>query len=109
MRIGIDASPLPLEPVGAGTYIIQLIRALAEINSAHDLFVFLHSSRLPLFDGIPVGRIKFIPISDSTPALRLIWEQVRLPALARQYKLDLVHSLHYTSPYKLPSLSVVTS
>jgi glycosyltransferase involved in cell wall biosynthesis len=108
MHIGIDASPLPLEPVGAGTYIIQLIRALVEINSEHDLFVFLHRTRLPLFDDLPGGRIKFIPISDSTPALRLIWEQVGLPALARQCELDLLHSLHYTSPYKLPCLSVVT-
>ncbi len=108
MRIGLDATPLPLEPAGAGTYIIQLIHALAELNSENDLFVFLHRSRLPLFDEIPVGRIKFIPISDNTPAWRLIWEQVRLPSLVRQYELDLLHSLHYTSPFKLPCLSVVT-
>ena len=108
MRIGIDATPLPLEPVGAGTYIIQLIRALAELNSEPDLFVFVHQNRLELFEGLPAGRIKFIPVSDKTPALRLIWEQVELPRLARQFELNLLHSLHYTSPYKLPCLSVVT-
>jgi len=108
MRIGLDATPLPLEPTGAGTYILQLIHALAELDSENDLFVFLHRSRLPLFDEMPVGRIKFIPISDNTPAWRLIWEQVGLPSLVRQYELDLLHSLHYTSPFKLPCLSVVT-
>ncbi len=42
------------------------------------------------------------------PAVRLVWEQVRLPALVKRSAVDLLHSLHYTRPAVLPCASVVT-
>ena len=47
MRIGIDATALPSEPVGAGTYMIQLIRALTGLETEHELVIFAQR---------PVGR-----------------------------------------------------
>ncbi len=44
MRIGIDASALPPEPVGAGNYIIQLIRALTALESEHQFTIFAQQS-----------------------------------------------------------------
>ena len=43
-RIGIDATALPKEPVGAGTYIIQLIRALAALDTDHIFVIFAQES-----------------------------------------------------------------
>jgi hypothetical protein len=40
--------------------------------------------------------------------MRLLWEQVELPRLARQLNLNLLHSLHYTRPYRLSCASIVT-
>lgn len=108
MRIGIDATSLPVEPAGAGTYIIQLVRALAGINTDHELFVFVHRSRLVHFQDHQASRMHFVPVQDKSPALRLIWEQLALPGLANRYNLDLLHSLHYTRPTILSCLSIVT-
>jgi glycosyltransferase involved in cell wall biosynthesis len=108
MRIGIDATPLPSQPVGAGTYIIELVRALAELNSDHQFVVFAHHSRLSLFGDCPNQLVQWISVKDKPPALRFAWEQIMLPGLANRLDLDILHSLHYTSPRKLGCASVVT-
>ncbi len=48
MKIGIDATALPPQPVGAGNYIIQLIRALAELDeeASYTIFVQPHGREL---------------------------------------------------------------
>ena len=40
MRIGIDATALPPQPVGAGNYIIQLIRALSDLDVEDEFVIF---------------------------------------------------------------------
>jgi len=108
MKIGIDATPLPQNPVGAGVYIIQLIRALSQIELGHELIVFAHHFGHELIDIPESKNIKWIIVKEKNPALRLIWEQITLPYLARKTKLDLLHSLHYTRPIFLPCKSIVT-
>ena len=108
MRIGIDATALPPEPVGAGTYIIQLVRALADSDSDHEWVVFAHRSRIELFGEMPGRTMEWIPIRDKSPFQRLIWEQTTLPTVAKQTRLDILHSLHYTRPNRLECASVVT-
>ncbi len=112
MRIGIDATALPPQPVGAGNYIIHFTRALthalAELDIEAELVIFSHASRQPLL-GIETGpRIQLVTLPDLPPARRLVWEQTALPGLARRHRLDLLHSLHYTMPVFLPCPSVVT-
>lgn len=108
MRIGIDATPLPAQPVGAGVYIIQLIRALATEPGAHRLVVFAQRGRRDLIDTPRLTGVEWIETPDLSPARRLVWEQVALPALARRAGVEVLHSLHYTRPYFLPCASVVT-
>jgi glycosyltransferase involved in cell wall biosynthesis len=108
MRIGIDATALPPEPVGAGTYMIQLIRALTALEAEYELVIFAQSSGRALIGTLPYDHLAWITVSDKNPALRLIWEQTVLPVLASRAGLDLLHSLHYTRPYRLGCSSVVT-
>ncbi len=122
MRIGIDATPLPPNPVGAGNYIIQLVRALLTLGSEHQFVIFVQHSGYHYLkkaddtpaqvDSAPKSRPvpapEWVITSDKPPALRLLWEQTVLPALASRYRLDLLHSLHYTRPVFLPCASVVT-
>lgn len=108
MRIGIDATALPLQPVGAGNYIIHFTQALANLEINDELVIFTYASRQPLFGIQPGSRVKLIALPELSPPRRLIWEQTNLPALIRQYKLDLFHSLHYTMPVFLPCPNVVT-
>jgi len=108
MRIGIDATALPPQPVGAGNYIIQLIRALVAENFNDQLVIFAQEKGLELIDLPSDSSIDWQIVQDSSPGSRLIWEQTVLPSLARKTRIDLLHSLHYTKPLRLTCASVVT-
>lgn len=108
MRIGIDATPLPPRPVGAGRYIIQLIRALVAQESPDQLIVFCQQSRAALLGLHPSPRLSLVILPDQSPPSRLVWEQTLFPRLAARHRLDLLHSLHYTLPIAYPGRRVVT-
>jgi len=111
MRIGIDATALPARPVGAGHYIIQLIRAFARQPLDDEFVVFVQQHGLPLLD-LPTGSaspaLHIISLPDIPPARRLAWEQTTFHRLAAQQRLDVLHSLHYTLPLAYPGKRVVT-
>ncbi len=108
MRIGIDATALPQRPVGAGNYIIQLIRAFAQNPSQAEFTVFTQRHALPLLQVSERPGFHLITLPDASPALRLLWEQSVFPLLAARHNLDLLHSLHYTMPLAYPGHTVVT-
>ena len=108
MKIGIDATALPQEPVGAGVYIINLLRALSDLNTGYELVVFLHENARNYLEMDETTNILQVVLPEKNPALRLVWEQIMLPKLVKRYKIDLLHSLHYTSPFLLACASVVT-
>ena len=106
MRIGIDATALPAELYGAGNYIVNLIQALARVDSANDLVVFTKPFHAPLFQSLERVRVEHITLPMRT--LRIAWEQMLLPQLIRQHKLDVFHSPHYTMPFAAPCATIVT-
>jgi glycosyltransferase involved in cell wall biosynthesis len=108
MRIGIDVTSLPLEPVGAGNYMIHLVRGLLASPGEHQFVIFIQRSGLRWFDEALMPRAEWVVTTDRPPLVRLLWEQLALPWLARRYRLDILHSLHYTRPLILPCASVVT-
>lgn len=120
MRIGIDATALPSRPVGAGNYIIQLIRAIATSTSINEpvstgnqlkgleFVVFVQRSRLELLNVEESPNLHLIVIPDLSPFTRLVWEQISFPVLAKNQHLDLLHSLHYTLPLAYPGRTIVT-
>ena len=108
LRIGIDATALPQQPVGAGNYIIHLVRALAGVQSEFEFVVFLQRSGLSLIGLEPGPGLRYVVVPDRSPVRRLLWEQVAFPRLAARSGVALLHSLHYTRPYRLNCPSVVT-
>jgi len=108
MRVGIDATALPPKPVGAGTYTVNLIRALHSLDLGYDLIVFATQRGQDLIDLPDKRGFKWVVTPELNPAVRLVWEQVVFPFLVRKNKLDILHSLHYTKPIFLPCASVVT-
>lgn len=108
MRFGIDATALPERPVGAGNYIIQLVRGLASLKEDVELVVFAHHSRQALIDQPGLQGVEWALVPDKSPPRRLLWEQTVLPSLVRRARLDLLHSPHYTRPILLPCSSIVT-
>jgi glycosyltransferase involved in cell wall biosynthesis len=108
MRIGIDATALPPQPVGAGNYIIHLIRTLTGMTSDHEFVVFAQPSGPNLIDLSEKSSVEWVIVDERSSGSRLIWEQLYLPNLVRKSGVDLLHSLHYTRPVRLPCKSVVT-
>ncbi|MBN2549205.1 MAG: glycosyltransferase family 4 protein [Anaerolineales bacterium] len=106
-RIGIDATALPPNPVGAGNYIIQLVRAICRVGIEHELVIFAQRHGRELIAASDPGAT-WVDVPEMSPARRLIWEQTEFPRLAAREKIDLLHSLHYTHPLILPCASVVT-
>jgi len=128
MKIGIDITPLPPNPVGAGTYIIQLVRAIAALpaelctiavkkaDTKHptdkeypiEFVLFAQPGGREAVGEIQSDRVSWVMTPEMSPARRLVWEQTQLPFLVRRAGVDLLHSLHYTRPLILPCFSVVT-
>jgi len=107
-RLGIDATALPPQPVGAGNYTIQLIRALERLAPDLELVVFASRRGQRLIDIPERDGFHWVITPDHPPARRLVWEQSAFPRLLRRENIALLHSLHYTRPFSLPCASVVT-
>lgn len=105
MRIGIDARFATRPPRrGIGNYSLQLIAALAKLCPEHQFYLYIsipdHEGVLPSAPNVTVRRL-------GMPAYPL-WEQVALPAAAREDRLDILHCLGNTGPLFMPkSVSLV--
>ena len=108
MRVGIDATALPAQPVGAGNYIIQFIKTLARISTNYELIIFAHQNKRDLFEIPDDTNLHWELVADKSPMRRLLWEQTSFPGLVRRAGIDLLHSLHYTQPVLLKCPSIVT-
>lgn len=106
MRIGIDATALPVELYGAGNYIVNLVHALARVNSDSELVVFTKPVHAPLFQSQEHIQVASVALPMRT--WRIAWEQTILPRLIRRHELDVFHSPHYTIPFAAPCATVVT-
>lgn len=109
MRIGINTFALSgrLGMAGPGRYISELASALVRVSSEHELIFFGNADNLTL---LPSGGCQKIDCGRATIArpLRLLWEQLVLPILARSYHVDVLHSPTFVSPLALPCTSVVS-
>jgi glycosyltransferase involved in cell wall biosynthesis len=103
MRIAIDATAIPSQRVGAGNYIFNLTRSLAELLPPDELVVFARSE-----DIRPISNIQLINTPHSSRIRRILWEQFSLCAQLRDLSIDVLHSPHYTMPLRSECASVVT-
>jgi glycosyltransferase involved in cell wall biosynthesis len=105
-RVALDVSAVPERPVGAGHYILQLARQLAD-RSDVDLVLFSRAA-----DGARwAPLVAPVDLRASAPGprpLRLAWEQLRLGPLIGASGADVHHGPHYTMPRRSPVPSVVT-
>ncbi len=107
LRIGIDATPIPPRRVGAGNYIFNLVDGLARVDSGNQYWVFAKREHI-LEWNIRQANFRFLDCASRMRPLRVAWEQSILPVLVRRYRLDVLHSPHYTTPVLNGSKSVVT-
>jgi glycosyltransferase involved in cell wall biosynthesis len=110
MRIGLNLLfLLPNEVGGTETYATSLIEAISNIDHQNEYFLFVNAeSAGKQWNVGPNFHPVTCPIRATNRAARFVWEQLVFPFQAIQYRLDVVHSLGYTSPRFLCAKSVVT-
>ncbi len=106
MRIGIDVTALQTQLFGAGNYIVNLTQTLIRLDPANDYVIFSKSKQIELFAGR--GHAQVVRVDLPTRYHRIAWEQTGFAWLIRRYRLDVVHSPHYTMPMFASCAKVVT-
>jgi glycosyltransferase involved in cell wall biosynthesis len=101
MRIAIDATSVPHQRLGAGTYIYSLVQALAQLESDDRYFIFAKPETFAgcpeLAEGVARERFRLVPVRLPWRLARMAWEQVMLPWHLRRLRADVLHSPHYTT------------
>lgn len=97
MRIGIDATSLPVHLAGAGRYIMGLIHGLSQLESSHEYVIFCKQRDRHRFQELP-PRFSISCIPDLTRPARIYWQLCGLPDDLQRHHLDLWHATHYTLP-----------
>jgi len=103
----VDATSIPRDRAGVGRYLSQIIPALA-IDERVGLTVVAKASDVAwLTERAPGARVVRAGRATASRPLRLIWEQLALPFLARRHRAHVVFSPHYTVPVLSPAPVVV--
>ena len=104
MRIGIEAQRIFREKKhGMDFVVLELIRELQIIDQENEYFIFVNEG--PDNQVIQESsNFKIIEFGGAYP----IWEQIKLPRMAKKYKLDILHCTSNTAPVFCPVPLVVT-
>ena len=106
-KILIDLTQLPIKATGVKYYAKNLVFGLDNQNE----YILLIQNDEDFFDKIDKINIKKIKLKYSIFRIfifRIILEQFYLPYLAFKYRLNAIHSLHYSFPIFAPCKKIVT-
>lgn len=106
MRILLDVSAVPAQPVGAGVYTVALADGLGN-REGIELHLLARKDDALRWSEIAPKATVHADVPSARPA-RLVWEQVRAPALASRLGVEVWHGPHYTLPTRCPVPAVVT-
>src|SRR5437773_9685880 len=96
MRIGFSTSVIQQGKTGVAQYVFALLRALKPFAVEHKFILFVLEKDLPLFDAVK-DSMELVPVPERfrPPLKNILWHQSRLPRLARQHRLDVLHVPSY--------------
>jgi glycosyltransferase involved in cell wall biosynthesis len=99
MRIAIDFTSFIPQMTGVDTYMKQLVWNLAKIDRINQYRIYHNYEDRRLFaEGLPLN-ISHCPLSTRPRPVRLIAQQVLLPAAVSVWGADVVHSPSFIMPY----------
>ncbi|GIG39620.1 glycosyltransferase family 4 protein [Cellulomonas phragmiteti] len=107
VRVLVDATAVPPDRGGVGRYLDDLLPELP--GGDIDLVVVAQQRDVVQLRARLVGaRVVAAPSAVASRPVRLAWEQLALPVLARRVRADVLHSPHYTMPLLTRRPVVVT-
>src|SRR6266566_6111055 len=96
MRIGISTSVIQRGKSGVGQYVFALLRAMLSRSHQHKFVLFVLEDDIPLFAfAKDKAEIVTVPERFRPPVKNILWHQTRLPKLARNLHLDVLHIPSY--------------
>jgi glycosyltransferase involved in cell wall biosynthesis len=96
MRIGFSTSVIQRGRTGVAQYVFALLRAFLPHAKEHEFHLFVFKEDLPLFDFVRDSMRLVVVPEDFRPAVRdVLWHQRKLPGLARELGLELLHVPSY--------------
>ena len=107
LRVLLDVSAVPDNPVGAGVFTVALATGLTRDRSDIDLVLLARGNDADRWARLTPEAEVHAVVPGRRP-MRLAWEQWSGPRLARKLKIDVWHGPHYTLPLRLSTPSVVT-
>src|SRR5262249_13732153 len=105
LNVGIDARELCSHPTGVGRYLSGLLDVWAADRALPHRFTLV--SPVPFSPNPDWPRDRISVLVDPASRAGTLWEQTRLPRVARQKGIDVWFSPGYTAPLRLPCPSVV--
>jgi glycosyltransferase involved in cell wall biosynthesis len=101
-KVLIDLTQLPLQRTGVGIYAINYVRCLQASTLGQELHFFVLDDDAELIretHAVPNAVVTVLKASLFRRfVLRVVLEQVLIPAYALSRRIDAVHSLHYSFP-----------
>ena len=108
VRVSVDATAVPERPGGAGRYVIELVAALAGLDTVDLTVVCRRGDEARWRPGRDSAPVTVAEAGPSRRPVRLAWEQVVLPRLLSRLAVDVHHAPHYTMPHLAGLPTVVT-
>ncbi|GAA0999357.1 glycosyltransferase family 1 protein [Subtercola frigoramans] len=106
LTVLLDATSIPANRGGVGRYVENLVPELVKLGVA--LVVVCQPRDRETFESAGVQQVVVMPTWGSRAPGRFVWEQLRLPSLARAVGATVIHSPHYTFPLFTRRARVVT-
>ncbi len=100
MRILIDYTQIPVERAGVGNYAYNLINELSSVDLINQYFILIQDDDNS-FSNIANNKFTFLKINHSLFRklfFRFLLEQLFIPFLIIFYRINIIHSLHYSFP-----------
>jgi glycosyltransferase involved in cell wall biosynthesis len=106
MRIGIDARELRNPNTGVGTYLINLIEALAELDYDYQYVLFIHAENS---FGVPRLPSNFSYYTIKNSGLGKITDQISLAKAIKRANVDVYHVTHHDAVPLLTRIPLVVT
>ncbi len=105
MRIGMKISPLTVLRAGIPNYILNLLKALADVDNQNEYILYTNRP-IPFELDLP-GRFRTVIVPFPSRHLQL-WYQIGLPIRLKNDGVQLFHDPVYPLPFVLPVPGVIT-
>jgi glycosyltransferase involved in cell wall biosynthesis len=107
ITLAYDASAVPGRPVGAGTYTIELARALAQQRGLRVVTIARRDDRAR-WEEISGADASVLALAPSHRVARLLFQEIGLSRSLNGRQIDVIHAPHYTVPRRARQPVVAT-